>query len=147
VSPRGDDTNDGSVDKPFRTVRRAQVAARDASRGNVTVHLAQGRHVLDAPLVFGPEDGRGEGRAVTYRAGGCKRLPHGRESSGQLDWGEGCCALHGGVADVVVEGNDSARVPKAINLNNWAEGRDRSCMIRNNKCDCPDTDALSEVEH
>jgi hypothetical protein len=66
VSPRGDDANDGSADKPFRTVRRAQLAAREASRGNVTVHLSPGRHVLDAPLVFGPEDGRDEGQTVTY---------------------------------------------------------------------------------
>jgi hypothetical protein len=72
VSPGGGDLNDGSEAKPFRTLKRAQRAVREAlsaGGGDVVVHLAAGRHTLDEPLVFEPEDGGNDGRTVTYAGG------------------------------------------------------------------------------
>jgi hypothetical protein len=67
VSPSGDDSRSGRVaeatgtDGPFRTIQRAQRAVRELKAGGkmtapVTVCLRRGTYLLDAPLVFTPED-------------------------------------------------------------------------------------------
>jgi hypothetical protein len=53
VSPAGDDTNPGSLDKPFATLQRAQQAARQK---HDTVFLRGGTYYLPETLVFTAED-------------------------------------------------------------------------------------------
>jgi hypothetical protein len=53
VSPAGDDTNPGTLEKPFATLQRAQEAARQ-KRGDV--FLRGGTYYLPAPIVFTAQD-------------------------------------------------------------------------------------------
>jgi hypothetical protein len=53
VSPTGDDTNPGSLEKPFATLQRAQQAAHQK---HGTVFLRGGTYYLPSPLVFTAED-------------------------------------------------------------------------------------------
>ncbi|MFI9011200.1 right-handed parallel beta-helix repeat-containing protein [Actinosynnema sp. NPDC053489] len=64
VSPTGDDAAPGTADRPFATLDRARTAAREA-RGDVTVQLRAGTHVLTEPLELTEEDSR-----VVYQAFG-----------------------------------------------------------------------------
>ncbi|HOD84669.1 MAG: hypothetical protein BWX88_01529 [Planctomycetes bacterium ADurb.Bin126] len=58
VAVHGDDAGPGTTDKPFRTLHRAQAAAREAvaSAKAVTVGIGEGVYLLDRPLVFEPAD-------------------------------------------------------------------------------------------
>ncbi|ESQ84035.1 hypothetical protein AEAC466_09835 [Asticcacaulis sp. AC466] len=68
VSPKGDDANDGTAAKPFRSLTRAQAAVRLANTaGDVTVVLANGTYALTAPLVFTRVDGGQKGFKVTWK--------------------------------------------------------------------------------
>jgi len=53
VSPAGDDTNPGTLEKPFATLQRAQQARRQ-KHGDV--FLRGGAYYLPAPLVFTAQD-------------------------------------------------------------------------------------------
>ncbi len=53
VSPAGDDTNAGTLEKPFATLQRAQSAARQRPGG---VFLRGGTYYLSAPVVFTARD-------------------------------------------------------------------------------------------
>jgi hypothetical protein len=72
-APRGDDTHDGSADRPFATPERAQQAVRahlaaHAMDGEIVVELAAGTYELAAPLRFEPADSGRNGHAVVWRA-------------------------------------------------------------------------------
>ena len=63
VSPNGSDKNDGTINKPYKTIRIALRHARNLRRledksveGGVTIHLAPGTHYLYEPLYVRPED-------------------------------------------------------------------------------------------
>ncbi|MCP4641000.1 MAG: right-handed parallel beta-helix repeat-containing protein, partial [bacterium] len=58
VAPDGDDAAAGTEAQPFRTLPRAQQAARQVHASGQAVHviLRQGDYVLDEPLVFTQED-------------------------------------------------------------------------------------------
>jgi hypothetical protein len=64
VSPAGDDSAEGTADRPFRTLEHARRAAR-AAAGDVTVHLRAGTHVLTEPFELTEEDSH-----VAYQAFG-----------------------------------------------------------------------------
>lgn len=69
VAPGGDDTNPGGLGRPFATIRRAQMAARevpDAER--VMVYLRGGTYYLLQTLVFTPEDSGTQRAPITYLA-------------------------------------------------------------------------------
>ncbi|HEX5283611.1 MAG TPA: right-handed parallel beta-helix repeat-containing protein [Bryocella sp.] len=67
VSPSGDDAADGTADRPFRTLERAQRAAREVDGdNNVVVKLAQGSYRIDHPLIFRAVDGGQNGHTVTW---------------------------------------------------------------------------------
>ncbi len=66
VAPNGSDNNNGTVSAPFKTIGRAQTAAREIT-GEVTIHLREGVYRLTEPVVFTPEDG-GETRRLTLRS-------------------------------------------------------------------------------
>ena len=59
VSTNGDDSNLGTIEEPFATLRRA----RDAARPGTTVMLRAGTYRLEGPLVLGPENS-----GVTYQS-------------------------------------------------------------------------------
>ena len=54
VSPRGNDANPGTMDRPFKTLAKAQQAARSLEGSSVI--LRGGTYPLDRTLVLGPED-------------------------------------------------------------------------------------------
>lgn len=70
VSPEGDDSAEGTADRPFRTIERAQQAVRQWKQSHkmtrdIRVVIAPGVYRLDKPLFFGPEDaGSGEFRVI-----------------------------------------------------------------------------------
>jgi hypothetical protein len=66
VSPlRGDDANQGSEQSPFRTIVKAQDAARQ-TQGEAVILLREGVYRLGEPLVFTPQDGAA-GKSLTIR--------------------------------------------------------------------------------
>ena len=57
VSPGGQDTNPGTVEKPFASIERARNAVR-AAKAKITdrdlvVRILPGTHYLEKPVVFG----------------------------------------------------------------------------------------------
>ena len=76
VSPQGDDANPGTLDKPFKTLKRARNAVRTLKAANqgktptggVTVWLRGGRYELTEPFVLGPEDSGQFNAPVVFRA-------------------------------------------------------------------------------
>jgi len=75
VSPAGNDTNPGTLEKPFVTLRRAQQAVRkqrSEARGQkseqIAVYLRGGTYYLFEPLVFTPEDSGAKDAPVIFQA-------------------------------------------------------------------------------
>ena len=69
VSPSGDDSNGGTLEKPFLTLQRAQEAARKlARREAVTVFVHEGTYYLPATLIFSAEDSGSKSAPVVYQA-------------------------------------------------------------------------------
>ncbi len=71
VSPGGDDGAAGTRAAPFRTLFRAQAAARELARNmtaDVSVNVAAGEYRLDKPLQFTPADSGTNGFRVIYRS-------------------------------------------------------------------------------
>jgi hypothetical protein len=74
VSPKGKDSWHGkSIEKPFRTIERAQKAIRTLKKNQqldrpVVVYLRSGKYVLESPLHFYSKDSGTEDSPVTYTA-------------------------------------------------------------------------------
>src|SRR3954468_11811490 len=70
VAPDGNDAAPGTLEKPFRTPRRAADAARaDKGRGSaVTVYFRGGTYFVDKPFTLNGEDGATKELPVTYAA-------------------------------------------------------------------------------
>lgn len=69
IDPSGSDANPGTKEKPFSTLARAQVAARQfAGREAVTVFLHGGTYYLDAALIFSAADSGTKNAPVRYEA-------------------------------------------------------------------------------
>lgn len=69
VAPGGSDEGDGSAERPFRTLTRAQQAVRERNgTRDVTVVLADGTYSLAAPLRFTAADGGQGGHVVRWQA-------------------------------------------------------------------------------
>ena len=75
VSPKGDDGNPGTIEKPFRTIERAREAARTyqqttpaASRRAYTVWLRAGEYPLTKTFELTQNDAGISGASVTYSA-------------------------------------------------------------------------------
>lgn len=69
VSPAGDDNGPGTQDRPFRTLKRAQTAARTANQSHdVVLTVMDGIYRLDAPLDLTALDGGLNGHSVTWQA-------------------------------------------------------------------------------
>ncbi|KIO78866.1 peptide-binding protein [Pedobacter lusitanus] len=67
VSRNGNDTYQGTKEKPFATLKRAQIAVRSI-KGAVVVYIRGGTYYLTAPIIFTDKDSREEGAAVSYTA-------------------------------------------------------------------------------
>lgn len=74
VSPTGDDSADGSRERPFATVARARDAVRSLKKsgalpkGGVNVWLRGGEYPMRESLVLGKENSGADGAPVAYRA-------------------------------------------------------------------------------
>ncbi|NRF39110.1 PDZ domain-containing protein [Pedobacter foliorum] len=66
VSPKGSDKNSGTREKPFATIKRAQLAARNTP-GKVVIFLRGGTHYLSQTVVFTPEDSRKANGELTIK--------------------------------------------------------------------------------
>lgn len=65
VSPEGNDMNSGTIEFPFKTIKKAQTEARNAD-GDVVIYIRQGNYRLTEPLIFSPADGN-EQKSLTLR--------------------------------------------------------------------------------
>ena len=73
VSLAGNDSNDGSAAKPFKTLARAQQAVlekNDTMTGDIVVQIAAGTYYLENPINFTSEDSGTNGFRVIYRGEG-----------------------------------------------------------------------------
>jgi hypothetical protein len=71
VAPRGDDASNGTRNRPFRTLARAQQAVREKTsrmHRDLVVNLGDGTYALPAPLEMDARDSGRNGHAVVYRA-------------------------------------------------------------------------------
>ena len=74
VSPKGDDSADGSLASPFATVAHARDAVRTLKKsgavpkGGVNVWLHGGEYAMRESLELGKEDSGADGAPVAYRA-------------------------------------------------------------------------------
>ncbi|WP_449436021.1 hypothetical protein [Pedobacter steynii] len=66
VSPKGNDKNQGTIEKPFASIKKAQLTARNTS-GKVTIYLRGGTYYLSETVVFTPEDSRKANAGLTIK--------------------------------------------------------------------------------
>jgi hypothetical protein len=69
VSNNGDDSNDGTKDRPFATIKRARDEVRKINAdmtGNIVVHIAGGTYILDDTLTFDERDSASNGFCIKY---------------------------------------------------------------------------------
>ncbi len=66
VSPKGNDKNQGTIEKPFASIKKAQLTARNTS-GRVTIYLRGGTYYLSETVVFTPEDSRKANAGLTIK--------------------------------------------------------------------------------
>lgn len=72
VAPEGNDSHNGTLETPFRTIEKAQAEARKVQE-ETTIYLREGVYRLERPLVFTSEDG-GEEKPLTIRPFGNERV-------------------------------------------------------------------------
>ena len=72
IAPDGDNTNPGTLERPFATLARARDAVRPlVAKGleaNVTVLIRGGTYRITEPVVFGPDDSGTDRFSITYAA-------------------------------------------------------------------------------
>ena len=89
VSRTGDDSNSGTIERPFATLRAAKIAVRNAKRAGldkpVEVIIRGGVYYMDETLELNAEDSGSEEAPVTWRAAENERviLSGGREIKGK----------------------------------------------------------------
>ncbi|MDQ8192957.1 right-handed parallel beta-helix repeat-containing protein [Coraliomargarita sp. SDUM461004] len=72
VSPNGDDSDDGSVERPFASLQRAQEAVREmlaeqSETESYRIHVAAGIYHLETSLKFGSVDSGRKGATVIWK--------------------------------------------------------------------------------
>jgi hypothetical protein len=69
VSPFGNDSGPGTIDKPLATLGRAQIVARESkSTGPTTIYLRAGVYYLPETLVLTPKDSEASGGSMIFQA-------------------------------------------------------------------------------
>ncbi len=66
VSPKGKNTNPGTIEKPFANIDNAKLKARKIS-GSVVIYLLEGTYYLSQPIVFTREDSRKKNKTLTIK--------------------------------------------------------------------------------
>ena len=82
VSNNGNDSNDGTKDKPFATIERARDEVRKINSdmtGNIIVHIAEGTYILDNTLNFDERDSATNGFSIKYVGDGETVISGGQE--------------------------------------------------------------------
>lgn len=104
VSPHGNDSWDGSADRPFSSLYMAleQAGKETASEDTLYVEVAQGDYILDRPLIIDRPFGRPV--SIQGRTGAKPRLTGGIRVSGWEDLGNGIFRAH--IAEVERYGFD-----------------------------------------
>lgn len=77
VATNGNDKNDGSMQKPFKTIERAKEAVSEANKnmtGDIKVYLREGTYRLDNTINFNENDGGTNGYFVSYEAYGDEKV-------------------------------------------------------------------------
>ena len=113
VSTKGDDSNEGTPEKPFRTIEKAVETVRaldKTKRSEITVHVEEGEYRV-ASLKFTKEDSGTEDCPITYRA-----------------YGEGETVLNGGVTLSVKDFVSVKNYPELANRLN-SEAREKVVVI------------------
>ena len=64
VSPKGNDSNRGTLTNPFKSITRALSEARKTP-GTVVVYLLKGTYYLNQPIIFIPSDSRKDNETLT----------------------------------------------------------------------------------
>src|SRR5579872_1050780 len=73
VATAGNDSSPGTINRPFATLARAKLAAREVVRQAalpVSISVRGGTYYLDETLTFGPEDSGTAAAPITYSAYG-----------------------------------------------------------------------------
>jgi len=72
IAPNGNDLNPGTIEQPFATFERAQIAVQEtlksAKHKDIIVLVRGGVYNLEKPLIFKPEDSGTENISVIYSA-------------------------------------------------------------------------------
>jgi len=72
IATDGDDSNTGTIDKPFLTLTKARDAVRkhkeQKDEGDITVFIQGGTYIIDETVVFGLEDSGSRNQKITYAA-------------------------------------------------------------------------------
>ena len=74
ISPGGNDSNEGTIEKPFLTLEKARDAIRlmkqekELPKGGVTVFLRGGHYFMNQTFILGPDDSGSENAPVRYCA-------------------------------------------------------------------------------
>lgn len=94
VSPQGDDSSAGTLDRPFQTIGRAQESVRALNghmTGDIVVYLRAGEYFLKETLSFSEADSGTNGYQVIYKNAdglGSARLIGGTRVSGWVPYSE-----------------------------------------------------------
>ena len=64
ISPKGNDSNKGTLTNPFESITRALAEARKTP-GTVVVYLLKGTYYLNQPIIFTHNDSRKENETLT----------------------------------------------------------------------------------
>jgi len=96
VSPQGDDSHVGSLERPLRTIHKAQDLVRTHLQSNepktdTTVYLMEGTYTQAEPIIFKPEDSGTQNAKVKYVAFDGKKviISGGKVIAGQWEKVEG----------------------------------------------------------
>ena len=71
VSPDGNDSGNGSINSPFRTIEKARDTVRnlnDDMNADITVYLRGGDYRITQPIVFDTRDSGTNGHTISYKA-------------------------------------------------------------------------------
>ncbi len=91
VSPTGDDSNEGTIDAPFKTIAKAKEKVRTLPKtgGDIVVQIADGFYPLDDTLVFDKDDSGSASCTIRYEAApGAKPVISGGEMLEKGVWTE-----------------------------------------------------------
>lgn len=87
VSPNGDDTNPGTLEKPLATLSKAKIEARKINSA-AKIILREGTYYLTEKLSFSPEDSRKEDAPLTIKSYEEEKVVISGAKTLKLDWKE-----------------------------------------------------------